>query len=107
MCVDCVLTSLRIAQVDPSDEPLSEVILSQGERTGMRCSPREREEAGRAEPFSSTNSEVWSHSKSEQNIHSWELLFLHIHRQTSFEEGWNDSVLARIGTKHYLNFNPG
>jgi hypothetical protein len=29
MCVDCVLASLRIAQVDPSDEPLLEVVLSQ------------------------------------------------------------------------------
>jgi hypothetical protein len=29
MCVDCVLTSLRIAQVDPGDEPLIKVVLSQ------------------------------------------------------------------------------
>jgi hypothetical protein len=29
MCVDCVLASPRIAQVDPSDEPLPEVVLSQ------------------------------------------------------------------------------
>jgi hypothetical protein len=29
MCVDCVLASSRIAQVEPGDEPLSEVILSQ------------------------------------------------------------------------------
>jgi hypothetical protein len=28
MCVDCVLASPRIAQVDPSDEPLPEVVLS-------------------------------------------------------------------------------
>jgi hypothetical protein len=28
MCVDCVLASPRIAQVDPGDEPLSEVVLS-------------------------------------------------------------------------------
>jgi hypothetical protein len=28
MCVDCVLASPRIAQVDPDDEPLSEVVLS-------------------------------------------------------------------------------
>jgi hypothetical protein len=28
MCVDCVLASPRIAQVDPGDEPLPEVILS-------------------------------------------------------------------------------
>jgi hypothetical protein len=28
MCVDCILASPRIAQVDPADEPLSEVILS-------------------------------------------------------------------------------
>jgi hypothetical protein len=30
MCVDCVLASPRIAQVDSSDEPLPEVVLSQG-----------------------------------------------------------------------------
>jgi hypothetical protein len=29
MCVDCVLASLRIAQVDPGDGPLPEVVLSQ------------------------------------------------------------------------------
>jgi hypothetical protein len=29
MCVDCVLASLRIAQVDTDDGPLSEVVLSQ------------------------------------------------------------------------------
>jgi hypothetical protein len=29
MCVDCVLASPRITQVDPGDEPLSEVVLSQ------------------------------------------------------------------------------
>jgi hypothetical protein len=29
MCVDCVLASLRIAQVDPGNEPLLEVVLSQ------------------------------------------------------------------------------
>jgi hypothetical protein len=29
MCVDCVIASPRIAQVDPRDEPLFEVILSQ------------------------------------------------------------------------------
>jgi hypothetical protein len=28
MCVDCVLASPRIAQVDPDDEPPSEVVLS-------------------------------------------------------------------------------
>jgi hypothetical protein len=28
MCIDCVLASPRIAQVDPGDEPLSEVVLS-------------------------------------------------------------------------------
>jgi hypothetical protein len=27
MCVDCVLVSSRIAQVDPGDEPLLEVVL--------------------------------------------------------------------------------
>jgi hypothetical protein len=31
MCVDCVLASSRIAQVDPGDEPLSEVVLAQKE----------------------------------------------------------------------------
>jgi hypothetical protein len=30
MCVDCVLASPRIAQVDPGDEPLPEVVLSHG-----------------------------------------------------------------------------
>jgi hypothetical protein len=30
MCVDCVLASPRIAQVDLDDEPLPEVVLSQG-----------------------------------------------------------------------------
>jgi hypothetical protein len=29
MCVDCVLASLRIAQVDSGDEPLPEVVMSQ------------------------------------------------------------------------------
>jgi hypothetical protein len=29
MCVDCVLASPRIAQVDPSDGPLPEVVLLQ------------------------------------------------------------------------------
>jgi hypothetical protein len=29
MCVDCVLASPRIAQVDPGDEPFPEVVLSQ------------------------------------------------------------------------------
>jgi hypothetical protein len=29
MCVDCVLASPRIAQVDPVDEPLPDVVLSQ------------------------------------------------------------------------------
>jgi hypothetical protein len=28
MCVDCVLASLRIAQVNPDDGPLLEVVLS-------------------------------------------------------------------------------
>jgi hypothetical protein len=28
MCVDCVLASPKIAQVDPDDEPLPEVVLS-------------------------------------------------------------------------------
>jgi hypothetical protein len=30
MCVDCVLASSRIAEVDPGDEPLPEVVLSHG-----------------------------------------------------------------------------
>jgi hypothetical protein len=29
MCVDCVLALPRITQVDPGDEPLPEVVLSQ------------------------------------------------------------------------------
>jgi hypothetical protein len=29
MCVDCVLASPRIAQVDPGDKPLPKVVLSQ------------------------------------------------------------------------------
>jgi hypothetical protein len=29
MCVDCALALLRIAHVDPGDEPLFEVVLSQ------------------------------------------------------------------------------
>jgi hypothetical protein len=28
LCVDCVLASPRIAQVDPGDEPLPEMVLS-------------------------------------------------------------------------------
>jgi hypothetical protein len=35
MCVDCVLASSRIAQVDPGDEPLPEVVLSQFPTTSM------------------------------------------------------------------------
>jgi hypothetical protein len=35
MCVDCVLASPRIAQVDPGDEPLPEVILSQCHRAWL------------------------------------------------------------------------
>jgi hypothetical protein len=31
MCVDCVLASPRITQVDPDDKPLSEVVLSHGQ----------------------------------------------------------------------------
>jgi hypothetical protein len=34
MCVDCVLASPRIAHVDPSDEPLPEVVLSSDMITG-------------------------------------------------------------------------
>jgi hypothetical protein len=33
MCVDCVLTSSRIAQVDPGDGPPSEVVLSHSYRS--------------------------------------------------------------------------
>jgi hypothetical protein len=29
MCVDCVHASSRIAQVDPSDEPLPDLVLEQ------------------------------------------------------------------------------
>jgi hypothetical protein len=29
MCVDCVLASPKITQVDPGDQPLPEVVLSQ------------------------------------------------------------------------------
>jgi hypothetical protein len=29
MCIDCILASSRIAQVDPGDGPLPEVVLSQ------------------------------------------------------------------------------
>jgi hypothetical protein len=32
VCVDCVLDSPRIAQVDPGDEPLPEVVLSHNGR---------------------------------------------------------------------------
>jgi hypothetical protein len=35
MCFDCVLASPRIAQVDPGDEPLSEVVLSQYHPTSI------------------------------------------------------------------------
>jgi hypothetical protein len=35
MCVDCVLDSSRIAQVDPGDEPLPEVVLSQWDGFGL------------------------------------------------------------------------
>jgi hypothetical protein len=34
MCVDCVLASPRIAQVDPGDEPLPEVVLSHQPKLG-------------------------------------------------------------------------
>jgi hypothetical protein len=40
MCVDCVLASPRIAQVDPSDEPLPEVVLSQRSRASNVQSTR-------------------------------------------------------------------
>jgi hypothetical protein len=33
MCVDCVLASPRITQVDPDNEPLFEVVLSQAQDT--------------------------------------------------------------------------
>jgi hypothetical protein len=40
MCVDCVLASSRIAQVDPGDEPLHEMVLSHqgcGKKHCLRC----------------------------------------------------------------------
>jgi hypothetical protein len=37
MCVDCVLASPRITQVDPGDEPLSEVGLSQRTTGALAC----------------------------------------------------------------------
>jgi hypothetical protein len=40
MCVDCVLASPRIAQVDPGDEPLPEVVLSYGGSTGQYLGAR-------------------------------------------------------------------
>jgi uncharacterized membrane protein YgcG len=50
MCVDCVLVSLRIAQVDPGDEPLPEVVLShhrfEGNGTWGKLSPRSRGDNG-------------------------------------------------------------
>jgi hypothetical protein len=42
MCVDCVLNSLRIAQVDPGDEPLPEVVLSQLPHFPSTKPPRSR-----------------------------------------------------------------
>jgi hypothetical protein len=36
MCVDCVLASLRIAQVNPGDKPLSEVVLSHSASVGIK-----------------------------------------------------------------------
>jgi hypothetical protein len=38
MCVDCVLASPRIAQVDLGDEPLSEVVLSHSMELDMKLS---------------------------------------------------------------------
>jgi hypothetical protein len=42
MCIDCVLASPRIAQVDPGDEPLPEVVLSQWATVAMGCSEAQR-----------------------------------------------------------------
>jgi hypothetical protein len=42
MFVDCVLTSPRIAQVDPGDEPLLEVVLSHPHRQHL-ASPHKDE----------------------------------------------------------------
>jgi hypothetical protein len=36
MCVECVLALLRIDQVDPGDEPLPEVVLSQQANLSLR-----------------------------------------------------------------------
>jgi uncharacterized membrane protein YgcG len=50
MCVDCVLASSRIAQVDPGDEPLPEVVLPhhrfEGNGTRGKLSPRSRGDSG-------------------------------------------------------------
>jgi hypothetical protein len=37
MCVDCVLASPRIAQVDPGNGPLLEVVLSQTRSRSSSC----------------------------------------------------------------------
>jgi hypothetical protein len=42
MCVDCVLASSRIAQVDTGDEPLPEVVLSQPQTASDTAGPSSR-----------------------------------------------------------------
>jgi hypothetical protein len=39
MCVDCVLASSRITQVDPSDEPLPKVVLSHSYESQILTQP--------------------------------------------------------------------
>jgi hypothetical protein len=36
MCVDCILASPRITQVDPGDEPLPKVVVTVGIRANLR-----------------------------------------------------------------------
>jgi hypothetical protein len=40
MCVDCILASPRIAQVDPGDGPPSEVVLSQESQMASKVNKR-------------------------------------------------------------------
>jgi hypothetical protein len=84
MCVDCVLASPRIAQVDPSDEPLHEVVLSHclcGPRCGAACTrvavtvPNEAEVAWLAEDHR------WSPSDAVGGKSSSELRALHLARR--------------------------
>jgi hypothetical protein len=56
MCVDCVLASPRIAQVDPGDEPLFEVVLPQAAAAGRpRSYPKRCLLAGVARSHPSTD----------------------------------------------------